>query len=86
MRPYYLHRRKGIWYAELVSLGTGEKLTVRSTGTQNRDQAIFTVADWMMYPLQNRDWIRFYSQNGWKHFGITMRVPMSKKNWPINKV
>jgi len=47
MRPYYLHRRKGIWYAELVNLETREKLAARSTGTQDRDQAIFTVADWM---------------------------------------
>jgi len=47
MRPYYLHRRKGVWYAELVNLETGEKLIARSTGTQNRDQAILTVADWI---------------------------------------
>jgi integrase len=46
MRPYYLHRRSGVWYAELVELETGRKLTARSTGTQNRDEAILTVAEW----------------------------------------
>ena len=29
---YYLHRRKGVWYAELVDQATGKKLTARSTG------------------------------------------------------
>jgi hypothetical protein len=31
MRRYYLHTRKGIYYAELVTL-EGHKLTARSTG------------------------------------------------------
>jgi integrase len=47
MRPYYLHRRSGFWYAELVDQETGLKLTARSTGTQNRDEAILKIADWM---------------------------------------
>jgi hypothetical protein len=42
-----LHRRKGIWYAELVDQETGIKLPARSTGTQNRDEAILKIADWM---------------------------------------
>lgn len=46
MRPYYLHRRKGVWYAELVDQETGRKLTARSTGTQDRDEAILKVAEW----------------------------------------
>jgi integrase len=46
-RPYYLHRRKGIWYAELADQKTGIKLPARSTGTQNRDEAILKIADWM---------------------------------------
>jgi hypothetical protein len=39
MRPYYLHKRAGIWYAELVDMGTGNKLTARSSGTTIRDEA-----------------------------------------------
>jgi len=46
MRPYYLHRRSGVWYAELVDQETGRKLTARSTGTQNRDEAILKIAEW----------------------------------------
>jgi len=45
-RPYYLHRRGGFWYAELVDQETGRKLTARSTGTQNRDEAILIIAEW----------------------------------------
>jgi integrase len=45
-RGYYLHRRAGVWYAELVDQATGRKLTARSTGTQNRDEAILKVAEW----------------------------------------
>jgi len=39
MRPFYLHRRSGIWYAELTDQETGLKLAARSTGTRNRDDA-----------------------------------------------
>ena len=45
-RGYYLHRRAGVWYAELVDQATGRKLTARSTGTQSRDEAILKVAEW----------------------------------------
>jgi len=46
MRPYYLHKRNGIWYAELTDPETGRKLTARSTGTTNRDEALLTIAEW----------------------------------------
>jgi integrase len=46
MRPYYLHKRAGIWYAELVDMETGRKLTARSTGTTSRDEALLTIAEW----------------------------------------
>jgi len=42
-RPYYLHKRAGFWYAELADQETGIKLTARSTGTQNRDEAILKI-------------------------------------------
>jgi len=47
MRPYYLHKRAGIWYAELVDMETGMKLTARSTGTTIRDEALLTIAEWL---------------------------------------
>jgi hypothetical protein len=47
MRRYYLHTRyDGIFYAELVT-ESGLKLTARSTGTRNRDEALMVVADWI---------------------------------------
>jgi integrase len=45
MRKFYLHRRAGIWYAELVN--DGIKLNARSTGTTSRDEALLKVADWL---------------------------------------
>jgi hypothetical protein len=48
MRRYYLHtRHNGILYAELVDPQTGKKLTARSTGTKDRDEALLKVAEWL---------------------------------------
>ncbi|GHV31532.1 hypothetical protein AGMMS4952_20440 [Spirochaetia bacterium] len=47
MRRYYLHtRHHGIFYAELVTL-EGCKLTARSTGTRDRDEAMLKIAEWL---------------------------------------
>jgi len=47
MRRYYLHKRKnGIFYAELVT-PEGNKLTARSTGTIDRDEALLAVSKWL---------------------------------------
>jgi integrase len=47
MRRYYLHtRHHGIFYAELVTT-EGCKLTARSTGTRDRDEALLTIAEWL---------------------------------------
>ena len=47
MRRYYLHtRHNGVIYAELVS-PEGLKLSARSTGTKNRDEALLKVAEWL---------------------------------------
>jgi hypothetical protein len=47
MRRYYLHTRyNGIFYAEMVT-ERGLKLTARSTGTKDRDEALMIVADWL---------------------------------------
>jgi integrase len=48
MRRYYLHtRHNGVFYAELVEPQTGHKLTARSTGTKNRDEALLKIAEWL---------------------------------------
>ena len=48
MRRFYLHTRyNGTFYAELTNPETGLKLTARSTGTKNRDEALLKVAEWL---------------------------------------
>ena len=48
MRRYYLHtRHNGTFYAELVDPQTGAKLTARSTGTKDRDEALLKIAEWL---------------------------------------
>ena len=48
MRRYYLHtRHSGTFYAELVDPQTGVKLTARSTGTKNRDEALLIISEWL---------------------------------------
>ena len=55
MRKYYLHRRNGIYYAEIIS-NSGVKLSARSTGARNRDEAVMTVCNWLSngIPAGNR--------------------------------
>jgi len=53
MRKYYLHRRNGIYYAEIIS-STGEKLTARSTGSRDRDEAVMTVCNWLANGMPDR--------------------------------
>ncbi|MCL2479607.1 MAG: hypothetical protein FWF22_08900, partial [Treponema sp.] len=48
MRRFYLHTRyDGIFYAELADPATGQKLSARSTGTKNRDEAMLVIAKWL---------------------------------------
>jgi len=47
VRPFYLHLRTGIYYAELVDPATGKKLSARSTGCKNEDDARDTVREWL---------------------------------------
>jgi integrase len=46
MRRYYLHTRKSVYYAELVT-PEGYKLTARSTGKTSEDEALLVVAKWL---------------------------------------
>jgi integrase len=46
MRKFYLHKRNGIFYAEIIS-STGVKLSARSTRVRDRDEAVMTVSNWL---------------------------------------
>jgi len=46
MRRYYLHQRKGIFYAELVT-PEGRRLTARSTGKTTESEALLIVSQWL---------------------------------------
>jgi integrase len=54
MRRYYLHTRKGVYYVEFVVPETGQKLTARSTGTTDRDEAILKISEWLKTGLPSR--------------------------------
>lgn len=47
MRRFYLHERGRVIYAELVDPKTGRKLPARSTRTDDHDEAVLVVADWL---------------------------------------
>jgi len=47
MRRFYLHKRAGIYYAELVDQETGKKLPAKSTGERNEDEARDVVREWL---------------------------------------
>jgi integrase len=46
MRRYYLHKRKNIFYAELVS-PEGRRSTAKSTGKTTEDEALLVVSKWL---------------------------------------
>jgi hypothetical protein len=46
-KPFYLHKRGGIFYACLVNQETGERLSARSTGEKNKESAVITVSGWL---------------------------------------
>jgi len=54
MRKFYLHKRKGVYYAEILTQN-GQKLTAKSTRTRNRDEAIMIVSNWLIngLPVKN---------------------------------
>jgi integrase len=47
MRQFYLHPRNGIFYVEFVDPSTGIRLSARSTGTKNRDEALIKASEWL---------------------------------------
>jgi hypothetical protein len=54
-RKYYLHKRNGIYYAELTNLLNGQKLTAISTREINRDDALLIVSDWLKNGIPRHD-------------------------------
>jgi hypothetical protein len=46
MRRYYLHTRKGIYYAEIVT-PQGNRLSARSTKKTTEDEALLVVSKWL---------------------------------------
>ena len=51
MRRFYLHKRDGIFYAELVDPETGQKHSARSTGETDREKATLTVGQWLEHGI-----------------------------------
>ena len=47
MRRFYLHKRAGIYYAELINQSTGRKLPAKSTGEREKDEARDIVREWL---------------------------------------
>jgi hypothetical protein len=54
-RKFYMHKRKGVFYACLVNQETGIPTSARSTGEKNRDAALITVSGWLGDGLPGRD-------------------------------
>ena len=54
MRRYYLHKRNGVFYAELVT-PEGGKLTAKSTGKTAKDEALLVVSKWLTDGIPDRD-------------------------------
>ena len=53
MRRYYLHQRKDVFYAELVT-PDGHRLTARSTGKKTQDEALLVVSRWLSEGVPDR--------------------------------
>jgi integrase len=47
MRRFYLYERSGIWYASLIDPKTGQKLTGKSTGQRDEDEARDVARSWL---------------------------------------
>lgn len=54
-RKFYLHRRKNVWYCEIVDPETGRRLTAKSTHCIDRDSAVATAAKWLTDGIPTKD-------------------------------
>lgn len=53
MRRFYLHKRAGIYYVELVDPETGNRLPAKSTGEREEDEARDVVREWLHTGVPN---------------------------------
>jgi hypothetical protein len=63
-KKYYLHTRNGIFHAELTNPVTGRKLTARSTGECNRDDALLVISDWLKNCTPSKSSAKKFHQKG----------------------
>jgi hypothetical protein len=54
-RKFYLHKRRGVFYACLVNQETGLPMSARSTGERDRDAALIVVSGWLRDGLPGKD-------------------------------
>ncbi|MDR2483293.1 MAG: hypothetical protein LBD08_06645, partial [Treponema sp.] len=47
MKRFYLQKRGRVYYACMVNQETGERMTARSTGERDRDEALIKVYGWL---------------------------------------
>ena len=53
MRKYYLHQRKGVFYAQLVT-PEGHRTSARSTKKTSKDEALLVVSQWLSKGIPKR--------------------------------
>jgi hypothetical protein len=53
-KPFYLHKRGGVFYACLVNQETGERMSARSTGERDKEAAITEVYGWLREGVPGR--------------------------------
>lgn len=46
-RRFYLYKRGGVYYAKLINPETGTPMNARSTGTTDKEEALFVIAGWL---------------------------------------
>jgi hypothetical protein len=55
IKQYYLHtRHNGIWYVEFIDQETRKKMSARSTGKTNKNEAIETIEKWLKYGIPDK--------------------------------
>jgi integrase len=47
MKRYHLHKRNDVWYAQIIDQATGSRLSAKSTGKTDRDEAVVIVNEWL---------------------------------------
>jgi hypothetical protein len=69
-RKFYMHKRKGVFYACLVNQEMGLPMSARSTGAKDRDAALIAVSGWLRDGLPGRDGERRKAEAAFDLYGI----------------